>query len=349
MQNSKSQAKTSQSRCYSKLFDLHCKFDLCANFSFPAKFSVVVFYVFCIEPSAGKGKSSQTKSKKKVKKNVVDDDDSDFEIDSQLLESEDDDLNDEDLDELVNDCDDEEEEKSKQVKNTTNNYKTLTTSNNFESPDQKQKRATVAANRLDGFGFSKEAKRPETKANRMQTSVKPKNTGKTKTPFSLNEEPKINEMKAMSAEQILEGLPPFLHKDKKRDKNQKLMSDPDYDPTTLYVPKQYYSEQTAAMKQFWDIKSNHQDKVLLFKLGKFYELFYEDAIVGQRELDLNWMGGGKKYHVGFPEKALEKYVPILTNRGYKVAVVEQTETPRQLEKRMQEARKSGLKSVADQK
>lgn len=37
---------------------------------------------------------------------------------------------------------------------------------------------------------------------------------------------------------------------------------------------------------------------------------------------MNWMGGAKKYHVGFPEKALEKYVPTLINLGYKVAVVE---------------------------
>lgn len=46
------------------------------------------------------------------------------------------------------------------------------------------------------------------------------------------------------------------------------------------------------------------------------------------------MGGAKKLHVGFPEKALDKYLAILVNNGYKVAVVEQTETPKQLEERM---------------
>ena len=46
------------------------------------------------------------------------------------------------------------------------------------------------------------------------------------------------------------------------------------------------------------------------------------------------MGGAKRYHVGFPEKALGKYVPILVNNGFKVAVVEQTETPKQMEKRL---------------
>ena len=67
-------------------------------------------------------------------------------------------------------------------------------------------------------------------------------------------------------------------------------------------------------------------------------MFYDDAIITHNLLDLNWMGGAKKYHVGFPEKAIDKYVPILVNHGYRVAVVEQTETPRQLEKRLKQTR-----------
>lgn len=42
------------------------------------------------------------------------------------------------------------------------------------------------------------------------------------------------------------------------------------------------------------------------------------------------MGGAKKLHVGFPEKALDKYLEILVTNGHKVAVIEQTETPRML-------------------
>jgi DNA mismatch repair protein MSH6 len=49
--------------------------------------------------------------------------------------------------------------------------------------------------------------------------------------------------------------------------------------------------------------------VLFFKLGKFYELFYEDASIGNKYLDLNWMGN--KMHVGFPEKSVDKYASIL--------------------------------------
>mmetsp|Transcript_43144 Transcript_43144/g.41486 ORF Transcript_43144/g.41486 Transcript_43144/m.41486 type:complete len:198 (-) Transcript_43144:1044-1637(-) len=62
-------------------------------------------------------------------------------------------------------------------------------------------------------------------------------------------------------------------------------------------------------------------------------MFYNDAIIGQNLLDLNWMGGDKKLHVGFPEKALDKYLSKMVQAGYKVAVIEQTETPKQLEVR----------------
>lgn len=51
-------------------------------------------------------------------------------------------------------------------------------------------------------------------------------------------------------------------------------------------------------------------------------MFFTDAIICQRVLDLNWMGANKKLHVGFPEKALDKYLKILVSHGYKVAVVE---------------------------
>ena len=86
------------------------------------------------------------------------------------------------------------------------------------------------------------------------------------------------------------------------------------------------------MTQFWDLKQDNYEKVFFFKLGKFYEIFYQDAILCNWILDLNWMGS-KKLHVGFPEKVLDKYLHIMVNHGYKVAVIEQTETPKQMEER----------------
>ena len=86
------------------------------------------------------------------------------------------------------------------------------------------------------------------------------------------------------------------------------------------------------MKQFWTIKSNNFDKIVFFKLGKFYELFYEDAFIGHKICDLKWMA--KKMHVGFPEKRLEYYANFFVEEFYQVVIVEQVETPRMMEKRL---------------
>ena len=63
------------------------------------------------------------------------------------------------------------------------------------------------------------------------------------------------------------------------DKRKRRPTDPDYDPSTLYIPDAEFKKLTPVMKQFWEIKSENFDKVIMFKLGKFYELFYEDALL----------------------------------------------------------------------
>lgn len=81
------------------------------------------------------------------------------------------------------------------------------------------------------------------------------------------------------------------------------------------------------MTQYWKIKSKNYDSIIFFKLGKFYELFFEDAVVCHRVLDLNWMQTNpQKLHVGFPEKNREKYANILVDIGYRVIVVEQVKS-----------------------
>ena len=130
------------------------------------------------------------------------------------------------------------------------------------------------------------------------------------------------------------GLPEFLQPGNIRDKNGNKENSANYDPTTLFVPEDYIKKQTPSMQQFWNFKRENFDKVLFFKLGKFYELFYDDAIIGNQILELNWMGNDpKKLHVGFPEKILEEKANKLINEGFKVAVIEQMETPEQLKER----------------
>ena len=117
---------------------------------------------------------------------------------------------------------------------------------------------------------------------------------------------------------------------KDRQGRRKFMKDskepnPDYDPTTLEVPELFLAKQTEAQRQWWQLKSQHFDTVLFFKVGKFYELFHMDALIGIQELNLLPMGGSF-YHSGFPEKSFMKFADILREKGYRVARVEQTES-----------------------
>ncbi len=87
------------------------------------------------------------------------------------------------------------------------------------------------------------------------------------------------------------------------------------------------------MKQYMDIKDKHEDVVLLFRLGDFYELFFEDAINISRELELTLTGknAGLNERIpmcGIPHHALNIYLEKLIEKGYKVGICEQTEDPK---------------------
>ncbi|KAL5560992.1 hypothetical protein UlMin_030739 [Ulmus minor] len=126
----------------------------------------------------------------------------------------------------------------------------------------------------------------------------------------------------------------FLGKER-RDAKKRRPDDPNYDPRTLYLPPDFIKSLTGGQKQWWEFKSKHMDKVLFFKMGKFYELFEMDAHIGAKELHLQYMRG-EQPHCGFPEKNFSMNVEKLATKGYRVLVVEQTETPEQLELRRKE-------------
>lgn len=125
----------------------------------------------------------------------------------------------------------------------------------------------------------------------------------------------------------------FLQPNKIRDINKKSPNDSDYDPKTLYVPLDFLNQQTPAMRQWWELKSKHFDCVLFFKLGKFYELYHMDAVIGVNELHLTYMKG-EFAHSGFPEIGYGRFSASLIERGYKVARVEQTENPDMMAQRV---------------
>ncbi|XP_054003726.1 probable DNA mismatch repair protein Msh6 isoform X2 [Hylaeus anthracinus] len=124
----------------------------------------------------------------------------------------------------------------------------------------------------------------------------------------------------------------FLQPNKIRDIKKKSPSDPDYDPKTVYVPSEFLTQQTPAMRQWWELKSKHFDCVLFFKVGKFYELYHMDAVTGVKELNLTYMRG-EFAHSGFPEIGYGRFSGSLIERGYKVARVEQTENPEMMTQR----------------
>ena len=132
---------------------------------------------------------------------------------------------------------------------------------------------------------------------------------------------------------------PFLKPDKIRDRDKHPRDHPDFDPNTVHVPPDFLAKQTPAQRQWWELKSQYYNVVLFFKMGKFYELFHMDADIGVTELNLVYMRG-ETAHAGFPEVAYSRYAATLVEKGYKVARIEQTETPAMMEERVKKMSKA---------
>lgn len=93
---------------------------------------------------------------------------------------------------------------------------------------------------------------------------------------------------------------------------------------------------TPMMQQYNEIKAQYPDALLFYRLGDFYELFNEDAILGAKLLELTLTQRNKNSAqpvpmAGVPHHAAQSYIDILVDKGYKVAVVEQMEDPAQAE------------------
>ena len=91
---------------------------------------------------------------------------------------------------------------------------------------------------------------------------------------------------------------------------------------------------TPLMKQYNEIKSRYKDEILFFRLGDFYEMFYEDAITASKVLGLTLTKRNKEKGVdiplaGIPHHSSSQYISKLVNEGYKVAICEQMEDPKE--------------------
>ncbi|MCH5253221.1 MAG: DNA mismatch repair protein MutS, partial [Lachnospiraceae bacterium] len=90
---------------------------------------------------------------------------------------------------------------------------------------------------------------------------------------------------------------------------------------------------TPMMQQYMDTKKQYPDCILFYRLGDFYEMFFEDAITASRELELTLTGKAcgleeRAPMCGVPYHAVETYLTRLVNYGYTVAIGEQMEDPR---------------------
>ena len=93
-------------------------------------------------------------------------------------------------------------------------------------------------------------------------------------------------------------------------------------------------EPTPMRKQYFQIKKDHQDCILFFRLGDFYEMFDDDAKLASKELDLTLTTrdrskpeGEQTPMCGVPYHSVDSYIARLVQKGYKVAICEQTEDP----------------------
>jgi DNA mismatch repair protein MutS len=95
------------------------------------------------------------------------------------------------------------------------------------------------------------------------------------------------------------------------------------------------SAQTPAMRQYFSAKQAHPDCLMFIRIGDFYELFYEDALIASRELQLTLTSRDrekKQPMCGVPYHAAEQYIQRLLRKGYRIALCEQMEDPKQTRK-----------------
>ena len=95
------------------------------------------------------------------------------------------------------------------------------------------------------------------------------------------------------------------------------------------------AELTPMMQQYLETKKEYQDCILMYRLGDFYEMFYDDALLASKELDITLTGKscGQEERApmcGVPYHALEGYLSKLVSNGHKVAICEQMEDPKQV-------------------
>ena len=92
------------------------------------------------------------------------------------------------------------------------------------------------------------------------------------------------------------------------------------------------AEFTPMMRQYFEIKEQYKDAILMYRLGDFYEMFFDDALIASRVLEITLTGRdcGQEERApmcGVPFHAVDSYIAKLVENGYSVAICEQAENP----------------------
>ena len=121
----------------------------------------------------------------------------------------------------------------------------------------------------------------------------------------------------------------------------------DYDPSSLFIPESEWNSFTPGMVRYWQIKTKNFDKIVLYRFGHWFIVYYQDAFICNRMVDLCIPPRQMQKITGFHESHLQDNIEIIVDAGYKVAICEQTENGKQKEERIKKEKEG--KSVEEKK
>ena len=138
-------------------------------------------------------------------------------------------------------------------------------------------------------------------------------------------------------------IPEWLKEGNIRDKNMKRPREEGYDPTTLYIPPEAKKNMTLSMKQYWEVKENHFDKLVAYCMFEKYWFYYYDAAITSKILDLKI--GVFLEHIMqtfFHHNRLLEYAPKLLQNGYKIVIVDNMTDKNELHQNLEKIRKGEI-------
>jgi len=119
-------------------------------------------------------------------------------------------------------------------------------------------------------------------------------------------------------------LPEWAKEPNIRDKNGKYVGEEGYDPSTLYIPPNAITKTATLMKKYWEVKSQHYDKLVFIRLHKFYFVYHKDAYICHTECGTPIYNHSNYAIVYLYPHTINQYCQKLLEKNYKIVLVEPT-------------------------